>query len=82
MGNQLHDDRATPAPMEDALNLLRLDEIARLADLASSCWRSIMLAADRGDTLTLAVHCKQAAKVTREAFTLVGTLGASGDAAP
>jgi hypothetical protein len=82
MGNKLHDDRAKPAPMEDALDFVRLDEIGRLGDLAWSYWQSITLAADRGDKLTLAVHCKQVAKVTQEVFTLVRSLGASGDMPP
>jgi hypothetical protein len=76
------DERATPARIEDALDFVRLDEIGRLADLASSYWRSIMLAADRGDTLTVVTHCKQVTTVTRETLTLVGALGSSGDAPP
>ena len=51
-----------------ALDALRLDEIARLADLASSYWRSISLAADRGNKLTVVTHCRQVAAITREAF--------------
>jgi hypothetical protein len=82
MANQILDQRPPSARIEDALDFVRLDEIARLADLASSYWRSIMLAADRGETLTIAVHCKQIAAVTRDAFALVGGLGASGDAPP
>jgi hypothetical protein len=82
MGNQLHDEHAAPARMEDALDFLRLDEIARLADLASSYWRSITLAAGRGETLTVATHYKQVIAVTREVCALVGTLGASEDASP
>jgi hypothetical protein len=58
-----------------ALDPLRLDEIARLAALASSYWRSIEAAADRGDILTVAVHCNQVAMATRSAFALVKTLG-------
>jgi hypothetical protein len=73
-------DFSSSAPSEqesDAhrLTFVRLDEIARLADLASSYWRSIALAADRGDTLTVVVHCKQVAAVTRQAFAIVKTLG-------
>jgi hypothetical protein len=56
------------------LDFLRRDELARLSDLAASYWKSISLAADRGDVLTVAVHCKQVALVTREAFALVKTL--------
>jgi hypothetical protein len=46
-----------------------------LAVLATSYWRSVELAAERGDALTLVVHCKQLAAVTREAFAIVKTLG-------
>lgn len=41
-----------------------------------------MLAADRGDMLTVVTHCEQVSAVTRAAFTLVRSLGASGDAPP
>jgi hypothetical protein len=64
--------------IEDALDYVRFDEIARLAGLAASYWHSVELAADRGDLLTLAVHTKQVVSVTREALTLVGTLGSGG----
>jgi hypothetical protein len=60
-----------------AFNFIRLDEIARLAALAASYWHSIELAADRGDELTVLVHCKQVAAVTREAFAVVKTLNSS-----
>ena len=59
------------------LDTVRLDELARLAALAASYWRSIELAADRGDTLTVGVHCKQVARVTREVLTLISTLGSA-----
>ncbi len=59
---------------EQEADALAFDELARLADLASSYWRSISLAADRGDALTVTVHLKQAARVTREAFALAGAL--------
>jgi hypothetical protein len=58
-----------------ALDALRLDEIARLADLASSYWRSISLAADRGNKLTVVTHCRQVAAITREAFAVARALG-------
>jgi hypothetical protein len=58
-----------------ALDAVRLDEIARLAELAASYWHSIALAADRGNRLTVATHCRQVASVTREAFAIVKTLG-------
>lgn len=76
------DERAPSARMDDALDYVRRDEIARLAGLAASYWHSVELAADRGDTLTLITHCRQVSAVTREAFALVGTLGSSGDAPP
>jgi hypothetical protein len=75
MPNPTLDGRAASPRIEDALDFARLDEIARLAALASSYWRSVELAADRGDTLTVVVHCKQIAAVTREAFAIVKTLG-------
>jgi hypothetical protein len=64
----------TRPSISDALNAVRFDEIARLADLASSYWRSISLAADRGDAHLLTLHCRQIAKVTREAFAIARTL--------
>jgi hypothetical protein len=82
MANETLDEAAPAARIEDALDFVRFDEIARLAGLAASYWHSVELAADRGDPLTIAVHCKQVVAVTREACKLVGTLGASGDAPP
>jgi hypothetical protein len=73
------DEPAASPRIEDALDYVRFDEIARLADRASSYWRSIMLAAERGEALTVVTHCKQVAAVTRDAFVLVGSLDASGD---
>ena len=52
----------------DALVTVRLDELARLSALAASYWHSIELAADRGDSLTVAVHLRQVAAITRTAF--------------
>ena len=60
-----------------ALDPIRFDEIARLAELAASYWHSIALAADRGDALTVVVHCKQIAAVTREAFAIARALGSA-----
>jgi hypothetical protein len=74
MPNPTLDERAAPARMADALDFSRLDEIERLANLARSYWQSTALAAERGDTLTIVVHCKQIAAVTREAFAIVKTL--------
>jgi hypothetical protein len=75
-------DEGAAHRVEDDLDFIRFDEIARLAGLAASYWHSVELAADRGDKLTVVVHCKQVAAVTREAFALVGALGSSGDAPP
>ena len=72
---------AGPVPREtivNALDVARLDELARLAELAASYWRSVALAADRGDALTVTVHCKQIAAVTRDAFALARALGIRG----
>jgi hypothetical protein len=60
----------------DELDALRFDELARLAELAASYWRSVALAAERGDIHTALVHCRQIAPVTREAFALAKALGA------
>jgi hypothetical protein len=75
MPNPTLDERGASNRIDDALDFTRLDEIARLAALASSYWRSVELAADRGDTLTVVVHCKQIAAVTREAFAIAKTIG-------
>lgn len=82
MASKTLDEPAASERIEDALDFVRRDEIARLAGLAASYWHSIELAADRGDTLTVVTHCKQVAAVTREAFALVGTLGTAGDTPP
>jgi hypothetical protein len=82
MASQVLGEPAAPHRIEDALDYARFDEIAQLADRASSYWQSIKLAADRGDTLTVVVHSKQVITVTREALTLVGTLGSGGDTPP
>jgi hypothetical protein len=63
--------------LAQALDVARLDELGRLAELVASYWHSVALAADRGDALTVTVHCKQVAAVTREAFALARTLGSS-----
>ncbi len=74
MANEVRGSAPSPR-IENALNFVRLDEIERLAALASSYWCSVELAAGRGDALTVVVHCKQLAAVTREAFAIVKTLG-------
>ena len=63
------------APQIAALDLARFEAIAELADLAASYWRSIAEAALRGEQLTLEVHCRQVAAVTRETFATVKALG-------
>jgi hypothetical protein len=55
--------------------LPRFDEIAHLAKLAASYWASIMLAAQRGETLTARVHLHQAIIVTCPAAELIRELG-------
>ena len=68
-------EAAPPIDLEiDAgLDAVRLDEIARLAELAASYWHSIALAADRGERLTVVTNCRQVAAVTRNAFAIVRT---------
>jgi hypothetical protein len=67
------------APQIEALDFARFEAIAELADLAASYWRSIAEAALRGEHLTLEVHCRQVAAVTRETFATVKALGCEGD---
>jgi hypothetical protein len=62
-------------PLAEALDVARFDELARLAELASSYWRSVALAADRGEIHTAVLHCKQAAAVTKAAFALARAIG-------
>ena len=47
----------------------------KLRDISRTLRAFARFAADRGDTLTVVVHCRQVAAVTREAFALVKTLG-------
>ena len=61
--------------IEVALDAVRLSEIASLAALAASFWRSIELAAGRGSTLTVVTHAGQVAAITRECFAVMKTLG-------
>ena len=64
-----------PGQIDVALDAVRLDEIARLAALAASYWRSIELAADRSDVHLLVLHIKQVLAVTREAAAITKALG-------
>jgi hypothetical protein len=68
---------AREATVADALDVARLDELTRLAELAASYWHSVALAADRGDVHTLILHCHQLAAVTKEAFALARALGSA-----
>jgi hypothetical protein len=68
------------APQIAALDFVRFEAIAELADLAASYWRSIAEAALRGEHLTMEVHCRQVAAVTRETFATVKNLGCESDA--
>jgi hypothetical protein len=70
-------DSERKEPEAGVLDFCRYDEIARLAELAASYWKSIALAADRGDALTVVTHCRQVVAVTREAFALVKQLGSA-----
>jgi hypothetical protein len=79
MAKPVVEEREGSERIEDALDFVRLDEIAGLADRGSSFWRSIMLAADRGETLTVVIHCRQVEAVTREAFALVRELAPETD---
>jgi hypothetical protein len=82
MARPVLDEPVASHRIEDSLDCVRLDEIARLAGLAASYWHSVELAADRGDTLTVVTHCKQVTAISREAFALAGALGSSADAPP
>ena len=67
-----------PTPSREAVLAardIRREAVVELADLAASYWRSAAEAAYRDDQLTLEVHCRQIAAVTREAFATVKTLG-------
>jgi hypothetical protein len=75
MANQVRNERAQSPRIEEALDYVRFDEIARLADRASSYWQSAMLAAERGEAFTVVTHSRQIAAVTRQAFAIVKTLG-------
>ena len=73
----MNDGPAHEPTIAEALDFVRLDELARLAERAASYWRSVALAAERGEALTVTVHCKQIAAVTREAFALARALGSA-----
>jgi citrate lyase beta subunit len=58
-----------------AADVARFQTIEEMAELAASCWRSVAEGAFRGESATVAVHCRQIAIVTREAFALAKQLG-------
>jgi len=62
-----------------ALDHARFDAIAEFANLASSYWSSIALAAERGECLVETHCCRQVAAVTREAFATVKAMGCEPD---
>jgi hypothetical protein len=64
-----------------ALDYLRFAAIAEYAELGLSYWVSLREAALRGERLTVEVHCRQIAAVTREAFGIAKMLGATSDKA-
>jgi hypothetical protein len=66
---------SSAAELIAALDYSRFDQIAELAERAASYWRSVALAAARAERLTIEVHCRQVAAVTREAFAIVKSLG-------
>jgi hypothetical protein len=61
--------------MVDALDCIRFEEIAELAERAASYWISIREAADRRERLTVETHCRQVRLVTLAAFETVKALG-------
>lgn len=69
---------ALPTPSQEAILAardIRREAVVEMADLAASYWRSAAEAAYRDDQLTLEVHCRQLAILTREAFATVKALG-------
>jgi hypothetical protein len=62
-----------------ALDYLRFAAIAEYAELGLSYWVSLREAALRGERLTVEVHCRQIAAVTREAFGIAKMLRATSD---
>jgi hypothetical protein len=52
---------------EAAVEKLRLEEVAELADRAASIWETVWLAANRGDANLVAMHLRQAVIITKVA---------------
>lgn len=68
-------------PRNQPLDPLLFDEIEQSADRAASIWRSIAEASFRGDTMTVAVHLRQARLVTFHVQEIVKQLGRASEAA-
>jgi hypothetical protein len=68
-------DTAASPSLVNALDCIRLEEIAELAERAASYWISIREAAERGERLTVETHCRQVRLVTLAAFETVKSLG-------
>jgi hypothetical protein len=64
-----------PERVTGAIDALRFQALEEMAELAALCWRSVAEASFRGESATVAVHCRQIAIVTREAFALAKQLG-------
>lgn len=58
-----------------ALDLNRLHELAKNADLAENLWAALRLAAERGETGLVEHHARQIAILTRSVLGLVKLLG-------
>ena len=64
-----------PKTHANMLDPLYFEEIIGHAERAVSYWNSLVLAAERGEALTVKVHARQLAAVTKEAIALVNALG-------
>jgi hypothetical protein len=73
-------NRLAEITLADAVNVMRLNNIARLTELVASYWWSVGLAADRAEIITIIANCREAAAATRECFATVKTLGREPDA--
>jgi hypothetical protein len=68
-------NESSPQTLIAALDYGRFDAIAEFAERAASYLHAVALAANRGERLTIEVHCRQVAVVIRECFATVKTLG-------
>ena len=57
------------------LDLTRLHELAKNADLGENLWAAFRLAAERGETELVNHHARQIAVLTRSVLALVKRLG-------